>query len=95
MIRLLTAYAPELEAVAQKLADQTPFVCQSPILNLPEPIKYLLKTVWQSPDSPGLKRLYFEWFCGCFVTSLTSFWAWYNRWPRRLYGSGRKTTALT
>jgi len=60
MMRLLTAYAPELERVAQKLADRTPFVCQSPVLDLPDPIKYTLKTVWQSPDSPGLKRLYFD-----------------------------------
>ena len=60
MMRLLIAYAPELEAVAQKLAERTPFVCQSPVLDLPEPIKYLLKTVWQTPGSPGLKRLHFD-----------------------------------
>ncbi|SFE27654.1 AraC family transcriptional regulator [Spirosoma endophyticum] len=60
MMRLLMAYAPELETVAHKLAKRTPFVCQSPILDLPEPIKYALRTIWQSPSSPGLKQLHFD-----------------------------------
>lgn len=60
MMRLLMEYAPNQEFVVQKLSDKSPFIRQSPVLDLPEPIKYRLKTVWQSPGSPGLKRLHFD-----------------------------------
>lgn len=60
MMRLLMAYAPTLDVVAGQLADRSPFLRQSPVARLPQAIRYRLETVWQSPASPGLKRLHFE-----------------------------------
>ncbi len=60
MTRLLVDYAPELEPLAQQVAQRIPFVRQSPVLAYPEPVMQLLKTLWQSPTSSGLKRLHFE-----------------------------------
>lgn len=60
MRRLLVNYAPELELFAQKIEEKKPFLCQTPVLDLPGRIKFILKNLWQSPTPAGLKRLYFE-----------------------------------
>lgn len=60
MKRLLLSYAPELEVLAQNIEEGRPFLCQTPVLDLPVRIKFILRNLWQSPAPAGLKRLYFE-----------------------------------
>lgn len=60
MLSLLTAYVPELPAVAEQLALGRPLVQHAPAPGLPPRLRYLLDTLWDSPAPLGLKRLHYE-----------------------------------
>lgn len=60
MISLVSGYIPELAAVADKIASGTSFVMQAPGKQLTSQMKYIFDTIWQCPDSPGLRSLFIE-----------------------------------
>lgn len=60
MLDVLTTYAPDLEPLARQLAQHRPWVQQAPAPGLPPRLRYLLATLWDSPEPVGLKRLHYE-----------------------------------
>lgn len=60
MVSLLTDYVPELADVAKQLTQGRPLVRHAPAPGLPPRLRYLLDTLWDSPEPPGLKRLHYE-----------------------------------
>ncbi|CAL1519871.1 AraC family transcriptional regulator [Chitinophaga sp. MM2321] len=60
MIALLTAYMPEFEQYATKIAAGTSFTLESQAPLMTAKMKYIFDTIWQTPDPVGLKKLYIE-----------------------------------
>jgi len=60
MISILSGYIPELAHVAEKIVNGTSFVMQAPAKQLTSQMKYIFDTIWQCPDSPGLRSLFIE-----------------------------------
>ncbi|MBO9200992.1 MULTISPECIES: helix-turn-helix transcriptional regulator [Niastella] len=60
MINLLLGYIPELAATADNIASGSSFVMQAPAQQLTAPMRYIFDTIWQCPDSPGLRSLFIE-----------------------------------
>ncbi len=60
MVSLLTDYVPELREVTAQLAQGQPLVRHAPAPGLPPRLRYLLDTLWDSPEPLGLKRLHYE-----------------------------------
>ena len=60
LLRPLTAYVPELPAVAEQLARGQPLVQHAPAPGWSPRLRYLLESLWDSPAPLGLKRLHYE-----------------------------------
>ncbi len=60
MIELLRNYVPGLSVLAEKIEQGKPFVWELPHPHFNNRLTYLLDHIWNSPETTGLKRLYFE-----------------------------------
>jgi len=60
MMRLFAGYLPEFALLADKIANNKPFVLHGPGNSLDNQHRYFFDSFWQVPLSPGLRKLYFD-----------------------------------